>query len=144
MCELQNSNSSKLFSQIISSLHVITLFLACPCHSDCVDGCKYCNNPICERAIFTLYSGSTYSRKSVLIQPNGEFLVDSNRSAFDFIQGDVTKNIDFTMGQNTVVSDSCAAELNGEIFVFGGSILHSEDNPGLKRQVSLNYLSEMT
>ena len=48
------------------------------------------------------------------------------------------------MGQNTVVSDSCAAELNGEIFVFGGSILHSEDNPGMLRQVSLNYLSEIT
>ena len=109
-----------------------------------MDGCKNCNNPICERAIFTLYSGSTFYRNSVLIQPNGKFPLDSNRSEFDFIQGDVTKNIDFTMGQNTVVSNSCAAELSGEIFVFGGSILHSEENPGLKRQVSLNFLSEMT
>ena len=44
------------------------------------------------------------------------------------------------MGENTVISDSCSAELNGEMFIFGGSILHSEDNPGLKKQVSLNYL----
>ena len=48
------------------------------------------------------------------------------------------------MGQNTVVSDSCAAELNGEIFVFGGSIFHSEDNPGLQKQVILNFFSDLT
>ena len=48
------------------------------------------------------------------------------------------------MGENTVVSDSCAAELNGEIFVFGGSILHSEENPGLKKQVILNFFSDLT
>ena len=47
------------------------------------------------------------------------------------------------MGENTVVSYSCAAELNGEIFVFGGSILQ-EDNPGLKRQVILNFFSDLT
>ena len=64
--------------------------------------------------------------------------INSNRSTFDFIVGDVT-NIDFTMGENTVVSYSCAAELNGEIFVFGGSILHSEDNPGLAKQVILIF-----
>ena len=69
--------------------------------------------------------------------------INSNRSTFDFIVGDVT-NIDFTMGENTVVSDSCAAELNGEIFVFGGSILHSEENPGLKKQVILNFFSDLT
>ena len=48
------------------------------------------------------------------------------------------------MGENTVVSDSCAAELNGEIFVFGGSILFSEENPGLNRQVILNFFSDLT
>ena len=69
--------------------------------------------------------------------------INSNRSTFDFIVGDVT-NIDFTMGENTVVSYSCAAELNGEIFVFGGSILFSEENPGLNRQVILNFFSDLT
>ena len=24
-----------------------TVYLACPCHTDCIDGCKGCDNPIC-------------------------------------------------------------------------------------------------
>ena len=50
-------------------------------------------------------------------------------------KGDVTKNIEFSMGENTVVSYSCAAELNGEIYVFGGSTLFPEESPGIRKQV---------
>ena len=34
--------------------------------------------------------------------------------------GGKDENLDFKMGQNTSVYDSCSAKLNGEMFVFGG------------------------
>ena len=48
------------------------------------------------------------------------------------------------MGENTVVSSSCSAELNGEMYVFGGSILHPKDNPGFKKQVILDHFADLT
>ena len=39
------------------------------------------------------------------------------------------------MGTNTIAADSCAAELNGEMYVFGGNYLFLDDMPGIRRQV---------
>ena len=40
------------------------------------------------------------------------------------------------MGANTINQDSCAAELNGEMYIFGGTALFLEHMPGLYRQVT--------
>ena len=50
-----------LWNVIALPLHVVTVstlhtfvtsamvisFLACPCHTDCIDGCQGCDNPVC-------------------------------------------------------------------------------------------------
>ena len=40
-------------SQVYSSLFFP--FLACPCHTDCIDGCQGCDNPICFCNVSRIY-----------------------------------------------------------------------------------------
>ena len=73
--------------------------------------------------------------KAVLIQENG-YIFRFWKSKNNLTQGDITKNIEFKMGANTINQDSCAAELNGEMYIFGGTALFLEHMPGLYRQVT--------
>ena len=52
---------------------VLIYLKACPCHTDCVEGCQFCSNPICKKAILTLEPNVWGTGKAVLIQENGIF-----------------------------------------------------------------------
>ena len=41
-------------------------------------------------------------------------------------QGGKNENLDFKMGPNTSADHSCSANLNGEMFVFGGDGVHTK------------------
>ena len=44
----------------------------------------------------------------------------TNKQTHSKIKGGSNENLDFEMGPNTSAYLSCAANLNGEMFVFGG------------------------
>ena len=48
-------------------------------------------------------------------------LNESSQLKGGFILGAKDENLDFEMGPNTSSYHSCAAKLNGEMFIFGGN-----------------------
>ena len=85
--------------------------LGCPCDSfDCQP----------EKKSVLVLNNTFRSNKPLLIKFEGNldskcfFINDCNGS------GGVDENLDFTMGPDTTVQFSCSAELNGELFIFGG------------------------
>jgi len=79
--------------------------------SDCYDGCKDCDNPVCTspagKDVLVL---STYLSKNVpmIISFDGEY----REASFEF-------------GSQTEVKWSCSAEFKGEYYVFGGESKNS-------------------
>ena len=52
---------------------------------------------------------------------------------FNGFLGGITEGFEFKMDDDTEVYESCSAQLNGELFVFGGS------NGDKRKQVPYNY-----
>ena len=76
----------------------------------------------------------------MLIKFDGEFGLKPNRNLIfiEMFKGGVDEDLDFAMGPNTSAYLSCAARLNGELFVFGGSGSSNE-----KQVTFLKYLNDL-
>ena len=113
---------------------------ACPCMSDCFEGCEDCPNPVCvsEKAVLVL-STRTPLHEQILSQPmliqfDGEYtflsfldaLLEINSNQFENSPKKFKTNsgeyreASFAYGNETSVYYSCPIEFKGQFLVFGG------------------------
>ena len=93
---------------------LIAFILECPCYSDCLLGCRDCDNWSCRNHILTLFTSSSFSKEVIFFDTTGNS---------DFLES-------FSFGQETIVYHSFSVVNDGKMTIFGGS-------SGYRRQISI-------